>query len=983
MRYSIGLKVIFFVLIACAFSLEATAQYGYYFGRNKIQYEDFDWAVLKTEHFDVYYYPEMLELAEHGAAFAEEAYDELQNKFHFGLNNRVPLIFYSSNLHFKQTNVTPGHIPDGVGGFFEFLKGRVVIPANGNLHQFRRVVRHELVHVFTFNKVLRVMRDYRIPQDRFLPLWFTEGLAEYWSGEPDHSHEMVIRDALVSNYLTPLENMYRINGSFVMYKQGEAICRFIGEEYGEEYLLELIDNFWKEFDFRRVMSDVLREDFKVISAKWEAWLKAQYYPEFEDIQIPSLMAGAVAARGFNSKPEAYSGKDGSTRVFFVSNRDGYSSVFEVPVDSNYTPLDKPRALIKGGRGDKFEAFHLFESRISISEDGKLAFVTKSGEKDVIHIYDVVADRMITTYAFEELIAVYSPDWSPDGKQLVFSSIDRAGFSDLYIFSTESGLLRRVTDDHYDDRDPAWSPDGTRIAFSSDRTAVGLNGSYNLFTYDNLDGQIRYITYGERNDMSPRWSPDGRHLVFTSTSRGSGGKFSAQNVWVADVPTTVPESPAVATSSADLGGLSYGTTTYIRQLTNLSAAAFDPSWTEDNQLVFTAFESFRFSIRTMAGIDSLVAEPLELKTVNLAQSDTTWSFETLGVDAGAEKFPYKKRYKLDIAQGQVSQSAVLGTVGGAVLAFSDMLGDDYLYLSILNTADRSSDFLRSLSFSLTRVQLHRRANIAYGIYRFSGRRYDITDPDADATFPIFFETLYGGVTGVSYPLSKFRRLDINTSLTWSNKDLQIGPERKALLLSNSVSLVHDNSLYSLNGPVNGWRAGLTAAYTTDVKNSNVSYFTLQADVRRYFRIVPGVTFATRGVGRINDGREARLFILGGSWDLRGYRLFTVRGQKMWFTSNELRFPIVNAPYLIAPVLAPFGIVNLRGALFFDAAHAWNDDYSTIQRQINAGETLGATGLGLRVNIFGGFVLRYDLGYRYRNGFKDRDKFFRQFFFGFDF
>ncbi|NQV73350.1 hypothetical protein HQ496_09515, partial [bacterium] len=34
---------------------DAAAQFGYHFGRNKIQYEDFDWQVMKTDHFDIYY----------------------------------------------------------------------------------------------------------------------------------------------------------------------------------------------------------------------------------------------------------------------------------------------------------------------------------------------------------------------------------------------------------------------------------------------------------------------------------------------------------------------------------------------------------------------------------------------------------------------------------------------------------------------------------------------------------------------------------------------------------------------------------------------------------------------------------------------------------------------------------------------------------------------------------------------------------------
>ena len=297
-------RLLGFVLVVAGLAADsAHAQYGYYhFGRNKIQYADFDWHVLKTEHFDIYYYPEMQDLAEHGAAFAEEAYTELQNRFNFALNRRVPMIFYSSNIHFRQTNTTPGFIPDGVGGFFEFLKGRVVIPANGNIHQFRRVVRHELVHVFTHARVLRALRDHRIPADHFLPLWFTEGIAEYWSGEPDHQHEMVIRDAIYSNFLVPLDDMDRIAGSYLMYKQGEAICRFIAEEYGEEKLLELMTNFWKDRDFRIVMEVTLREEYYTISQKWHDWLKDQYYPEMEDTEIPSLITERIASQGFSSKP---------------------------------------------------------------------------------------------------------------------------------------------------------------------------------------------------------------------------------------------------------------------------------------------------------------------------------------------------------------------------------------------------------------------------------------------------------------------------------------------------------------------------------------------------------------------------------------------------------------------------------------------------------------------------------------------------------
>ncbi|RMD51094.1 MAG: hypothetical protein D6830_01220, partial [Ignavibacteria bacterium] len=141
---------------------QANAQF-YFFGRNKVQYQEFDWKILKTQHFDIYYYGNFKEMAEIGAKFAEDAYEEHKVKFNHTVNVRIPLIFYNTHLHFQQTNTIPGFIPEGVGGFFEFIKGRVVIPYLGSLDQFRHVIRHELVHVFMTSKVLNVLRDHRIP----------------------------------------------------------------------------------------------------------------------------------------------------------------------------------------------------------------------------------------------------------------------------------------------------------------------------------------------------------------------------------------------------------------------------------------------------------------------------------------------------------------------------------------------------------------------------------------------------------------------------------------------------------------------------------------------------------------------------------------------------------------------------------------------------------------------------------------------------
>ena len=976
------------------------------FGRNKIQYGGFDWNVLRTEHFDVYYYDGAEDLAAIGAQEAEDHYEVLETRFELSLNHRVPLIFYATNLHFKQTNTTPGFIPDGVGGFFEFLKGRVVIPADGDLGRFTRVIRHELVHVFTFNKIARVLRDHRRPTDQFLPLWFTEGIAEYWSGDRDYNHEMILRDAVASNFLVPLHDMDRIRGSYVMYKEGEAFCHFVSETYGEERLLDLIDEAWRDLDFNDVIEVVMGEPADRVSDRFEEWIRERYEPMMVGADVASLTTAPIAARGFNSKPAVWTRADGQREVVFYSNRGSYSAVMAQPVDDDLRPVGEARTVIEGERSLDFEALHLFDSRIDVSDDGVLAFVTKRGATDVVHLYDLEADQRIAMIGFDELVALYSPTVDAGGRRVAFVGIDRGGQGDLYLYdrgaADGAGALRQLTHDTYNDRDPDLSPDGTTLVFSSDRTAWGADGARNLFTLDLASGDVRHVTAGPHVDLSPRWSPDGRRLAFASARRQDDGHFSAQNLWVADLEGDAPDLLADASgpAAADLedGAPEVGGPAVLRQLTRLTSAAFDPVWASDSSLVFASFEDFRFTVRAL-DLDSLLAAPETVLEAGAPPVSEPWAYARYEAE-GVRAEPYRRRYQLDVAQGGFATTTTASAqAGGATVSFSDLLGDDRIYVTAYsaNSFQTGRSFLDGLNVSVTRLHLGRRANFGYGAFRLAGPRYDRTDPQQPSRIPSYEQTV-GALGIVSYPLSLFRRIDVETSFGVGSKTGLLRSTEglassfdtlRTAVLANSITLVEDHALYSPWGPAQGFRANLSIGYATDVWLSNESYYSVGADVRNYLRIADGVTFASWGLVRANVGRRARLNLIGGSWSLRGFPFLRVRGSKLWFMSHELRFPLARRPPLF-PVIA-----GLRGALFVDAAHNWTDgyndvfldpDYSLIGtgEELLVGTTKGSFGAGVRANLLGAVVLRYDVGYRFGDGFVwSERKPFGQFFFGFDF
>ncbi len=932
----------YLVIFLFIFTQAASAQF-FFFGRNKVHYEKFDWKILKTDHFDIYYYGQMLRMAEIGAYYAEEVYDELKVKMNNVVTRRIPLIFYNTSLQFQQTNTTPGLIPEGVGGFFEFLKGRVVLPSTGSLKDFKHVIRHELVHVFMTNKIYRVLKDHRLPTSRMPPLWFVEGLAEYLSTKIDMQAEMVLRDAVINNYLVGLQDLYKIFGTYLMYKEGQSLLEYLGERYGRQRVLNLLENFWMDRTFSRVMEYTFRKNLKDIDSGWQYYLKKKYYPLISTEIPPSQGAVKITDEGFNFSPVLFK-HDTLKVIYFVGNRDGYSSLYALPLTRDNQPADSPQLVLRGEMNEEFEAFHLFQSSIDVSKSGLIAFVTKKGATDAIHFFSTVENRVVKTFQDKDLINIISPKFSSNGSRVVFHAVDRKGFMDLYIYDLLNDKLYRLTNDYYDDGDPIFGVNDQQIIFTSDRSGGRCRKKYNLFSLNLNTLEINYITFLEADNFSPFLSPDKSKLLFTSEMDG------VRNIW---------ELP--------IGNGKFGKR--IKRVSRFITSVFTPSFIDSSTIAFSGFENFRINIYLMNDFENAL-DSTEYITMKFDPVKETWQANVLQLPTERKKIKYKKQYSLDFAQSVVTTDPVFGTRGGAVLSLSDLLGDDRYYFLLYNSANVQSDILKSFNVVLQRANLGSRVNYAYGVFHLSGNRYDLTDPDQ-----FFYERSFGGSFVLNYPVSKFQRLEATVTIANSDKEVIYGVAgRKALRVTNTIAYVHDNSLWGPTGPVAGSRGLLILGYTTDIKFSNVNYFSVIADYRYYQRVALTTLFAFRAAFFYNEGKEARRYFIGGSWDLRGYDRFSIRGKKIWFTSLEFRFPLIEELKIKFPVLS-LGFFGIRGAFFFDMAGAWDNVYR---------ETLGSVGTGIRINVFGVLTLRYDIGKRIEQNFtRFQDGLFYQFFFGWDF
>lgn len=911
------------------------------FGKNKVQYTTFEWKVLRGEHVDLYYYPEEGEVARLALRMAEEAYRELEARFVHHVDRRIPLIIYASHQDFEQTNVTPALIPEGVAGFTEFLKGRVALPFNGSYAQFRRVIWHEMVHVFEIDKIEETYRLH--PRRRVIgfPLWWTEGLAEYWSGEWNSQSDLFLRDLVLSDLLLPLQDLWKLGGAFLAYKIGERFFHYLVEMYGEEPVVRLYEECWKTDSFVAAFRLAFGKSLEEIDEAWQFYLKQDYFPLVETRRPLRLGAQHLFDRGsFQFKPVHDPSRPAdSPRIVYMSSQTGYTNIYQaVHRDGEW----KTDVVVKGQRQAEFESFHPFRSKIDVSSEGVLAFVSKYLDRDGLFLWDLKRDRLLDRYQFPSLVGLASPAWSPDGSALVFTGLDASGYSDLYRLSQETGKLERLTNDRYDDRDPDWAPDGLTIVFTSDRTAWGRKGYTNLFLLDLETRQIRYLTAGPWHDSAPRWGPDGERVYFASDRDG------LYNLYVVDGQGT--------------GG----------RLTDFLSATFDPDVIAAGdgapRLLFTGYQRNRFTIYSMP-LDGVPGDTFRLaEAPALAQWSWEEELDRTESNIASSPEPYRPNFTVDIASGGFGFAPGIGSAQGAQLLISDTLGDQLVFIEAGNFANTTDDFLTNLSGRATYVNLKHRLNFGIGAFHFAGNFIEAF------RFP-FFERRYGGFFLASYPFSKFERVEFRTILEQSDRQefFQGGVDRNSILAENLFSYVLDTSLWLPTGPIDGERLNLTVGMTTDLSRAKIDNFLAVADARKYWRLGDRTAYAVRFQGRFSDGEVPDRFVMGGSLSLRGVDLFDLVGSRSYLLNQEIRFPLLRG-------LAfgfPFGTVSLpavQGAVFFDLGNASLEGFP---------DPIGTTGVSFRMSLGPPLVLRLDVARQVINDLPGDDGTKVQFFFGFDY
>ncbi len=577
--YKYAAVIIILVLLARPHPLSGQAEQKY-FGQNKVQYQNYDWKYIQSEHFDVYFYKGGDKLARFTADVAETALVKIREDFRqYELQNRIAIIVYNSHNQFQQTNVLDEYMPEGVGGVTELLKNRIVIPYEGSYEQFRHVIHHELTHGvmndYMYGGSLQSMITGRIRVQ--IPLWVAEGYAEYSSRAEQFftQSDMFVRDAVIEGYLPKLEDM----GGYAVYVAGPTVFRYIEERYGKEKVSEFITKLRIAGSANAAVESAFGMKLEELSEKWAVYQRKIYYPDIAAMESVKETGKQLTRHDqdenfYNITPTISPAGD---KIAYLTDKSGYADIMLISsIDGK--PIKK---LVSGEKTPDLEELHWLSPGMSWSPDGKrLVFSAKASDNDALLIVHT-ENGSIERFKWKELEGVFGGSWSPDGRYIAFTGM-RYGQSDIYILDLQTREIRKITDDIYSDSEPSFSHDGKRIAFISDRgeNLKAPTGKIKKADYDfrqtdiyimNTDGSgLERITEDPMNDEWPQWAPDDSKLLFVSDRNG------VSNLYITDIKTRK---------------------TYA--ITNVLSGVFQPTLSQDGMiLAFSGFNKSGFDIFTL-------------------------------------------------------------------------------------------------------------------------------------------------------------------------------------------------------------------------------------------------------------------------------------------------------------------------------------------------------------------------------------------------
>ncbi|MBS3818301.1 PD40 domain-containing protein [bacterium] len=899
-----------FILVCLMAFTYSFGQFNYipYYGKNKVIYDQFNWSRYSTEHFDIYYYADDVEVLKTVAQLAESAYTRISHVLKHQLSASVPLIFYQTFNDFEQTNLFP--VREGVLGVSEPVLYRVAIHGDMSTDELQDLIEHELTHIFEFD-LLWGSPGGALYAVRQPPLWVMEGFAEYNTRSWSPWSELIVRDAVLNDRIPELKKSGELSSRYPLprnpaYDFGHALYEFIESKYGEHGIRE----FWQNMKHSSLLSrevpvkKVFGEKPKILNHEFKKYLRSQNKkflmrenpenysiplgPEFPMNSYLFSFSHALSPSGDIVAALTYNVRSNDMDIILISTKDGsiiknitkgYTLRYE---HIKYQPLSPSQG-----------------KKIAWSGDGdRIAFFARKGEKHSLFIMNPLSGQTIKQIKISQN-QPNSPCFFPESRELLYTGY-KEGKKDIFKINLQTEKSINLTQNDLYEKAPDVSPDGQYVAYT-----IRIETYDKIFLSPVHDFKKKtQLTFGQHNTINPEFSPDSKKIYFSGDMKG------AFNLYSLHLNTGV-----------------------LKRYTDVQTGNFFPTPvpTEPNQMIFSSFNKGSFQVFKSS------FEGKEIKTISFKEREPGKEYDqfepTLSFNIEKDKIkPYKGIGKLYLTSRPPVDTVVSsdGSIyGGSSVTFTDLLANHTFsltayqvrnfrsyYFSYLNQKNRFQ--YQASAFQYTMFYYPSYAYYAPSMYQYMSYR------DAIATREVSGITFNG-----YYPLNKYYRLEGSVGFYRYEEDFY-DPYMKQLmyysgrsfgrfwngnLLSASASITGETTRFQYFGPMAGNTFRLSLSQSIPVSQSFLQNTTVEADYRHYFPVATHTLFAFRIKGFASRGKNPYLFYFGGNNQVRSAYYLNIIANEGWYANLEFRFPTINSASTLIGQIGP-----VRGTLFFDIARA---------------------------------------------------------------
>jgi hypothetical protein len=526
------------------------------------------YRTVETDHFVVYYYVPLDDVARRVGVVAERAHRTLSPALDHQPDEKTIIVLVDDT--------------DSANGFASVLpRNTIQVFATGPTgfnelddHEdwLYGLVAHEYTHILHLDTMEGLPTIYnRIfgktwSPNQIMPRWLIEGIAVYEESKRSAGgrnrgtrFDEVIRIARDGHKDLRLDE---ISGAPRQYPRGNAayvygshFLRYLFDRFGDDTLRKMAHvsgSFAPPFALNRQIAKVVGKPFTELYDDWKGYLRDRYSMQEAAAERRGLALGRPLTHTAESNLWPHYSADG--KELWWQQYDGYSlpRVRAMPVGGDQAgardvvQIDAmgPFSLLPDGslifeQGLTYRREYSYEDLVrwdgathqyvrlstgrrardpSVSPDGRrVAFSMNERSESVLAVQDTVPDAPAqVAWRGARFDQAYQPAWSPDGTRIAFSAWRAGGLRDILIVELASGRVDEVTRDRAIDMAPAWSADGRYVFFDSDRTGIS-----NIYAFDTRDRSLWQVTNVLGGAFQAAPSPDGTRLAYQAAVASGG------------------------------------------------------------------------------------------------------------------------------------------------------------------------------------------------------------------------------------------------------------------------------------------------------------------------------------------------------------------------------------------------------------------------------------------------------------------------------